>query len=67
MKVSQATLVGMLARGISNIQMPKTLGQVMAEKVVPFNKEPRPGGQATLRQREVTRGPCKGKGTRRKR
>lgn len=65
MKILAAGLLAALNMSVSHV-LPPTLGQVMADKVVPFNKGPRPTGCATEEQRSA-RGPKKGKGTRRSR
>lgn len=68
MRIAAAGLLSAL--GMINLQQPWTpcpaLGAVLADKVVPFNKGPRPAGCATDEQKSA-RGPVKGKGTRKAR
>ena len=68
MRIAAAGLLSAL--GVINLQQPwtpcPTLGAVLADKVVPFNKGPRPAGCATAEQKSA-RWPVRGKGTRKAR
>lgn len=66
MRIAAAGLLAALGMGSVPWQPRPTIGAVLAAKVVPFNKGPRPTGRATEEQRSA-RGPKKGKGTRRSR